>query len=312
VAVRRSYLMLSGVTAGWGTIPVLAGLVHLPSALIVASRLWTAAICLGGAVWWRRRRDRRLSRVAMPALFSFRPARCACVAGVLAVHWLALFAAYHRAPAGTVILIVYLAPIGVAAVAPRLLGERLGRRTIAALVAATAGFALVAGPTVRSAGATGLVLSLIAAVLFVFLIVLSKPLAEVYGGLQLAFIEMAGAGLVLIPVAVLTHWPHPAPSWLWLLVLGVVHTGVGISIYLAALADLPATHVGILGYLEPVGVVLCAWAFLGQRPAVETVLGGILVVGAGVTIVAFGHPDRAGEAAAAIPGAAGPGVPSHP
>jgi drug/metabolite transporter (DMT)-like permease len=308
--VRRSYLMLSGVTAGWGTIPVLAGLVHLPSALIVAARLWTAAVCLGGAVWWRRRRDRRMARPAGPALLSFRPGRCACVAGVLAVHWLALFAAYHRAPAGTVILIVYLAPIGVAAVAPRLLGEHLDTRTIVALAAATAGFALVAGPTIRSAGAGGLALSLIAAVLFVFLIILSKPLAEVYGGLQLAFMEMAGAGVLLIPVAVLTRWPRPAPSWMWLLVLGVVHTGAGISIYLAALADLPATHVGILGYLEPVGVVVCAWVFLGQRPAIETVLGGVLVVGAGVTIVALGRPDRASEAAAAIPGAAGPGLPS--
>jgi drug/metabolite transporter (DMT)-like permease len=304
--------MLSGVTAGWGTIPVVAGLVHLPSALIVAARLWTAALCLGGAVWWRRRRDRRLGRSSAPDLLSFRPGRCAWVAGVLAVHWLALFAAYHRAPAGTVILIVYLAPIGVAALAPRLLGERLDLRTIGALLAATAGFALVAGPTVRSAGAAGLILSLIASALFVALIVLSKPLAEVYGGLQLAFIEMAGAGVLLIPVAALTHWPRPAPSWLWLLVLGVVHTGIGISIYLAALADLPATHVGILGYLEPVGVVACAWVFLAQRPAVETVLGGVLVVGSGVTIVALGRLDRASETAAAIPGAAGPGLPSHP
>jgi drug/metabolite transporter (DMT)-like permease len=310
--VRRSYLVLSGVTAGWGTIPVLAGLVHLPSALIVAARLWTAALCLGGVLWVQHRRDRRLGRAAPPALFSLRPGLCVAAAGVLAVHWLALFAAYQRAPAGTVILIVYLAPIGVAALAPRLLGERLGIRTIAALGAATFGFALVAGPAVRSAGVVGLTLSLVAAALFVVLIVVSKPLAEAYGGLRLAFIEMAGAGLVLIPVAAFSHWSHPAPSWLWLLVLGVVHTALGITLYLGALADLPATHVGILGYLEPVGVVVCAWAFLGQRPAVATVLGGVLVVGAGVTIVAMGRPDRAGEAAAAIPGVSGPGVPSPP
>jgi len=231
---------------------------------------------------------------------------------MLAVHWLALFAAYHRAPAGTVILIVYLAPIGVAALAPRLLGESTDARTIVALAGATAGFALIAVPTVRSAGAAGMALSLIAAGLFVFLILLSKPLAEVYGGLRLAFIEMAGAGLLLIPVAAVSQWPRPAPSWLWLVVLGVVHTGIGITIYLAALADLPATHVGILGYLEPVGVVVCAWVFLGQRPAVETVLGGVLVVAAGVSMVALGRSDRTAEAVSAISGAAGPGLPSHP
>jgi drug/metabolite transporter (DMT)-like permease len=308
--VRRNYVMLAGVTAGWGTIPVLAGLVHMPSALIVAARLWTAAVCLGAAVWWKRRQDDQLGRPQPPPMLSIRPGLCVAVAGVLAVHWLALFAAYKRAPAGTVILIVYLAPIGVAALAPRLLGERLGARTVAALAAATAGFALVAGPTVRSAGAAGLVLSLIAAILFVFLILLSKPLAEVYGGLRLALVEMTGAGLVLIPVAAFSHWPRPAPSWLWLLVLGGVHTALGIALYLGALARLPATHVGILGYLEPVGVVVCAWLFLGQRPALETVLGGVLVVGAGIAIVAIGRPDGVSETVTAISAVPGPGLPS--
>ena len=129
------------------------------------------------------------------------PWRCCLTAAVLGVHWLALFAAYQRAPAGTVILIVYLAPIGVAALAPRLLGERLGRASLAALAAATVGFGLLAAPTVRSAGAAGLALSLVAAALFVVLILLSKPLAEVYGGLRLAFMELGGAGLLLVPVA---------------------------------------------------------------------------------------------------------------
>ena len=88
--MRRSYLTLAGVTAGWGTIPVLAGLVHVPSTLIVAIRLWTAAICLGGAILWRDGRARRLGLPRRPALFSFRPEMCVVVAGVLAAHWLAL------------------------------------------------------------------------------------------------------------------------------------------------------------------------------------------------------------------------------
>lgn len=209
---------------------------------------------------------------------------------VLGAHWLALFAAYKRAPAGTVILIAYLAPIGVAALAPRLLGERLDRRTVAALAAAVAGFGLLAGPTVRAAGAIGLALSLVAAVLFVVLILLSKPLAEVYGGLRLAFLELAGAGLVLVPVAAATTWPPVDAAWLWVVVLGVVHTALGISLYLRVLAEVPATHVGILGYLEPVVVVAAAWLWLGQRPAMVTLIGGLFVIAAGVGIAASASP----------------------
>jgi len=138
----------------------------------------------------------------------------------------------------------------------------------------------------------------------VALVLLSKPLASVYGGLRLALLEMGGAGLVLIPVAAASSWPAPAPSWLWLLVLGAVHTALGIAIYLHVLGDLPATHVGILGYLEPVGVIVCAWLWLGQRPALSTVVGGVLVIGAGVATIMWrgAVPDNVEVGALVLPG----------
>jgi drug/metabolite transporter (DMT)-like permease len=315
--VSRPYLVLGVVTAGWGTIPALAGLVDLPSTLIVALRLWTAAICLAAVLLvdqWRARRGRGRRLAARPnsppRLLSVQPGRCCLTAAVLGAHWLALFAAYQRAPAGTVILIVYLAPIGVAALAPRFLGERLGRTTVAALAVATVGFALLAIPTVHSAGGTGLLLSLVAAGLFVALILLSKPLASVYGGLRLAFIELAGAGVLLIPVALATTWPPPAAAWLWVVVLGVVHTALGITLYLSVLAEIPATHVGILSYLEPVVVVLAAWWWLGQRPALATVVGGLLVIGAGIGIALSSSPGRRNRVAGAVIAPVDPAVPS--
>jgi drug/metabolite transporter (DMT)-like permease len=246
-----------------------------------------------------------------PRLLSVQPVRCALTAAVLGAHWLALFAAYKRAPAGTVILIVYLAPLGVAALAPRLLGEPLGRHTIVALGAAVLGFALLAGPTVHAAGASGLTLSLVAAVLFVVLIVLSKPLATVYGGLRLAFLELGGAGLVLIPIALASTWPTPEAAWLWVVVLGVVHTALGITLYLGVLARVPATHVGILSYLEPVVVVLAAWVWLGQRPALVTVIGGLLVVAAGVSIAVAGSRPGARTSTRLAVASVDPAVPSR-
>jgi drug/metabolite transporter (DMT)-like permease len=275
----RSYLTLAVVCTGWGTIPLIVRDVTLPAAAIVAMRLWVAAAALGAALWLGRR------RFPGPRLFSVLPWHCAAAAVILAFHWLALFAAYKRAPAGTVILLVYLAPVGIAAVAPRALGESLGSRTLLALALATAGFLFVGIPAVRGAQASGAGLGVVAAVLFVALVVVSKPLAEAYGGLRLAFVEMAGAGLVLIPVALRAGWGAPHLSWLWLVLLGLVHTALGTGLYLAALARVPATHVGILGYLEPASVVACGWLFLSQRPGLATVAGGVLIAVAGVLVV---------------------------
>lgn len=280
----RPQLTLVAVCTGWGTIPLLIRHIDLPASAIVFSRLSIAAVGLGAAllVDGRRRSQQGQARHRQaPKLLSYRPGLCLAAAAILAAHWLALFAAYQRAPTGTVILIVYLAPVGVAALAPRTLGERHSPRTLVALAVGVVGFALVAGPAVRGSSAVGLALALFAAASFAALVLVSKPLSEAYGGLRVAFIEMAGATVCLIPVAATAGWGSPQPAWAWLVVLGLVHTALGTALYLEALGRVPATHVAILGYLEPTAVVVLGWLFLHETPVPATLAGGVLIVAAG-------------------------------
>jgi len=296
--VRRAYLTLAGVCTFWGTIPLIVRTVHVEAAVIVAVRLWVASIGLGAVIVWQK----RAGRDTAPRLYSMHSRLCVVAAAILAVRWLALFAAYKRAAPGTVILIVYVAPILVAAAAPRMLGEILTRSIVVALLLAMGGLALVTVPDVDRASVTGIVLALLAAVTFAALVLASKPLAESYGGLRTAFMEMAGAGLVLVPVALRTSWGHPTAAWGWLLVLGLAHTALGTGIYLAVLGRVPATHVGILGYLEPAAVVLFGWMFLAQSPSPLTLLGGALIVVAGVVVLRSGST---GAVIAEVPVGAG-------
>jgi DME family drug/metabolite transporter len=289
--VRRAYLLLAGVCIFWGTIPLIVRTVHVEAAVIVAVRLWVASIGLGSVIVWQK----RAARTVAPTLYSVHRRLCVVAAAILAVHWLALFAAYKRAAPGTVILIVYVAPVLVAAAAPRVLGETVTRRTVVAVALAMAGLALVTAPDVDRASGTGILLAVLAAVTFAALVLVSKPLAEAYGGLRTAFMEMSGAGLVLVPVAARTSWGHPTAAWAWLLVLGLAHTALGTAVYLAVLGRIPATHVGVLGYLEPAAVVLFGWLFLAESPSLFTVGGGCLIVVAGVLVL------RSGSTGAVIP-----------
>jgi drug/metabolite transporter (DMT)-like permease len=209
------------------------------------------------------------------------------VTGVLlATHWTAMFAGYERAPDDVVAFIVFLAPVGIALLAPRTLGERLGPRTVAALAVAVAGLVFVAGPSRTTDGAAGLAAAGFAAVTFVALVLVAKPLAEELGGLRLTFLQMVIAGTVLLPLAVVTDWSGDgAAGWLWLVVLGLVHTGIGTALYLTALSRVPATHVGILGYLEPVGVVLFGWLLADASPKLTTLVGGGLIIAAGALVM---------------------------
>lgn len=279
----------------WGTIGVIVRHVELPAVAIVASRVWLAAGALG--VWLAVR------PVPGPPLLRHRPARTVLAGVVLAGHWVALVEALQRAPIGTVLLITYLSPVAVAVAAPRALGEVVGRTTVAALALAVAGMALVVLPGGAEGpdggGVAGVVLAVVAAVSLAMLTILSKPLSEAYGGPRLAFLEMAVAGVALAPLAAVAGWGDPEPAWLWLAVLGVVHTGFAVAVYLGALARLPATSVGILAYLEPASAVLFGWLLLSETPHVVTLAGGALILAAGALVV------RAGAAAVPTPEVAG-------
>jgi drug/metabolite transporter (DMT)-like permease len=219
-----------------------------------------------------------------------------------------MFAGYQRAPADVVIFLVFLAPIGIAVLAPRTLGEHASRTTLVALAVAVTGFALVTGPDLSGGGPSSSTAAGIAAATFsgatlVVLVLVSKPLAESYGGMRLTWIELTGAGLVLLPVAFTTNWSRAdGGDLLALIVLGLVHSAFGASVYLQALAHVPATHVGILGYLEPVSVVVLSWLVLDEAPTAATVVGGALIVLAGALVIRTSSVPASPEVPARVPG----------
>ncbi|MCU1463538.1 MAG: hypothetical protein JWO37_3613 [Acidimicrobiales bacterium] len=282
---RRPYAILLVVCSGWGTIGLVVRSAHMPATPIACSRIWIAAVGLGVVLWLRR------DRVAGPPLFSVHRGRLVAAGMILAFHWTTFIGALQRAPIGTVVLIVFLAPVGVAAAAPRVLGERLTAATMVALAIAVVGFALVAAPGARAAGGTGFALALAAGASMIVLVLVSKPLAEVYGGLRLALGEFAVAGVVLIPVGLFATWGPARATWLWVVVLGLVHTALGVSLYLAALAKVPATHAAILGYLEPAGAVLSGWLVLDEHLGGVELAGGALIVLAGWMVVRASRPS---------------------
>ena len=281
--MARWYLLLVTISTGWGTIPLILREVDVSPSTIAFARVSIAALGLGAALLIRPDSGQ------FPRPYSVLPVRCLANGALLAAHWFTMFIAFDRAPAGTVILIIFLAPVGVAAVAPRLLGDHLSMAVVGAVGLGLIGVALIAGPALGDADPVGLAMAALSMVLLVALNLASKPLAGIYGGVRLALMETAGAAAVLLPIAALLHTGSVARSWPWLVLLGLVHTAMGVTLYLTALRHLPVTHVSILTYLEPVSVVTLAWLVLGEVPTRLTMIGGLLVLGAGILVVTAGR-----------------------
>jgi drug/metabolite transporter (DMT)-like permease len=275
---------VAGVAAFWGSIGLIVREVPEPATVIVFARVVIATVGLG--VWMRWLRAPKPDE---PALFAHQPIRSGLQGVILACHWVALFAAFQRAPVGTVLLVTYVAPVLVALVAPRLLGERVQPEILVALGVAVVGSVLVLGPGAAGAPAAGIALALVAAALLAVLIVNAKILSRYHDGVRLAFLQVAVATAVLLPVVAVDNdgWPSLA-SLGWLVVLGLVHTAAALVVYFQALARIPATSAGVLAYLEPAAGVLFAWWILNEQPSVATIAGGGLIMVAGLLVVRAG------------------------
>ncbi|MEJ7585806.1 MAG: EamA family transporter [Acidimicrobiales bacterium] len=202
----KPHLTVVGVAITWATIGLLVREVDLPAVAVAWGRVVIGAGGLGAWIVIRTRRRRgEAARVGWN--LRYRPGLTLASGALLAVHWAAMFAAFQRAPIGSVLLIVYLAPVGVAAMAPRTLGERVGPTVVAALGLSVVGAACVVGPGTGGIGGSALGLAGLASVTYAAMVLVDKRLLAdpTVDGLGLAWAKQATAAVVLAPFAVLAR-----------------------------------------------------------------------------------------------------------
>ena len=73
--------------------------------------------------------------------------------------------------------------------------------------------------------------------------------------------------------------------------LGIVFTGLSTLVYATLLRHVTAQTAGVLTFLEPVSGVALAWLLLDQRPGTATLVGGALVLAAGIVVVLLEPAD---------------------
>lgn len=272
---RRAAVLIAAVAAMWGSVGVVIRQIDLPAVALVSARIWIAAPALALFIRTTQRdavRDWRLTpRLAVNGV-------------VLAAHWVTFIAALQRAPIGTVLLITYLAPVGIAALAPAVLGEVVPARTKVALSLAVVGIALIAIPQIDGTSRDGIALAFLTGLLYVALALSNKKLSDEHGGVHLALWQLLIAGAVLLPFSLFADWGSPGADWGWLLLLGLVYTAFAFAAYLTALAHMAATRAAVLLYMEPASAVLFGWLLLGEQPTWATLVGGAMVVAAGVLV----------------------------
>ena len=295
---------LAALAAAWGLVAVLAGAVDVDAGPLAFLRLTLAAVTLAAVALLTRRVRLLVPGPHLPALV--------LLGIVQAAHWWLFFETVKRGSVALAVLTFYTAPLFLAVLAPLFLPERLSNVALGALVPGGIGIALVAlaGEDGRTFGWAAVACGLGSALSFAVLLVLSKRLLHAgVAPLTVAFWDCLAGGVAISPVLLLagTLVPDGVGDWAAVLVLGVGLTGLSTLAYASILRHATAQAAGILTFLEPVSAVLLAWIFLGEPLSARAALGAVLVVAAGIAVVALepGEP-HASEAVAGVGSSAEP------
>ncbi|HET6433423.1 DMT family transporter [Dyella sp.] len=258
---------------------------------VALARLAVASLCFAVLLAVRR--------VPLPARRDWPQLALLGVIG-LTVYHLCLNYAETRIASGTASILISLVPAATAAVSAIWMHERLSPRTLIGLGVALLGVVLVvlaSGKQVRFEPMAALVLAsvLASAIYFVGL----KPLFARNSMLGVtAFGFFAGTlgalpfGWQLPQALAAAPWPHVAA----LAYLGIAPTFVGYIAWNVAIHRSSASKVSSFIYFSPPIAVLIGWLWLGERPGVLTLVGGMVTV---VGVILANTRRRALPAAAA-------------
>jgi len=198
--------------------------------------------------------------------------------------------------------LLFMAPVYVALLAPRLMGQRPDRIVAPALAVALAGMVAILLPALLGAGdisLAGLVCGVATGLLFAAYQLIVKSVSRQVRSSTIVLVELTCVIVFLLPLAL---WQAAGMDqgltqrdWVSAVAMGLFATALAYMLYIEGVRRVRVEHASILGYLEPVSAPLYALVLLGEAPSATTLAGGGLIVVAGLLIVRYGAADVAPE-----------------
>ncbi len=200
-------------------------------------------------------------------------------------NWILLFQAYKYTTVSVATLSYYFAPVLVTVACPILFKEKMGIKQWLCFIMSTLGIVLITGTGDLSSGSshiTGIFFGLCAACLYATVVLLNKFIKGV-AGLHRTFLQFMAAVVVLIPYVALTSGctlgTLDVSGWIYLLIVGLVHTGFAYCLYFSSIEPISGQEAAILSYVDPLLAILMSVWILGEEMSLVQLLGGALILG---------------------------------
>lgn len=260
----------------FGTNGLLVARISLASSQIVLLRTLIGGLLLTLTVLLRGGFDREGIRAdGLPLLLG---------GTALGLNWVALFEAYRLLNVSLATLIYYVGPMLVLLFSPLLFREKLSGRKITSVALVAVGLVCISGSiALGGLSLRGFLTAVVSALFYATLIIFNKKITHT-GGLQTASLELDIAFVVvLIYILFTAGLPHPKSTDLpWIVIIGLVNTGLAYLLYFSGLQKLPAQSVALISYVDPVSALVFSALFLHETMTPIQILGAVLIIGGAV------------------------------
>lgn len=202
---------------------------------------------------------------------------------VIGLNWVFLFNSYKYITVANSTIIYYLAPVIVIFVSPIFLKEKLTLKKVVAVMCAMFGLFLILKTQSSSSANVNLTKGIInafsAACLYASVIILNKFIKNV-DDYKRTFVQLLMASIILLPLVIMRNQIEfdSAKSIVFMIILGIAHTGIAYCLYFSAMKDLKAQSIAILGYIDPASSIFFSIFLLKEAFTIWQLIGGAIIL----------------------------------
>jgi drug/metabolite transporter (DMT)-like permease len=270
----------------FGSIGVFVKNINLPSMEIAFLRSAIASIAL---IMWAALfggRKGKKGETGIKRLFEDRKSFFyLAVSGVLlGVNWVLVFQAYKFTTLSNANLVYYFSPVFVILFSPFLFNEKLTKVKVICVLIAVGGLAMILFNQPQNTGGNynhllGVAYALMGGSLYAVMIFLNKKIKGVSGP-DRTIVQISAAALVLLPFVLYRNAIHitDIKMLIFILIIGLVHTAFGLSLYFSAMNDVKGQNIALLSYIDPISAVIWGVLIFHDSMTAFQILGGILIM----------------------------------
>ncbi|WP_051532718.1 DMT family transporter [Fusobacterium perfoetens] len=208
-----------------------------------------------------------------------------CFSGfAVGINWIFLFQSYRYTTISNATLSYYFAPIFVTIFSPIILKEKLNFFKVICIFMALIGMGFIVGVDgiTNKRDFIGIIYGLLAAGFYASVILSNKFLKDIRG-IEITVVQLFVSALTLLPYVLAVEGNNilkvSSSSIPYILILGIIHTGIAYLLYFSSIQKLKAQTVAVLSYIDPVFAVIISGFLLKEPLGFSKIIGGILILG---------------------------------